>query len=221
MPDPVTPTVSPTVASTIGLKNIVLAELTADTESSLTYGTLQLVSGAIEVTVTPGTTDPDVQYADDGEFDVLYPDPEIAVKVKLADLPLSIQEKISGAAIDANGVLIRNANDSAPYYAIGFKAEKTNHKYRAVWLYKCRAKPITETYQTKEGATITRQTGEVEFVAIKRTKDSNYQAIATRARTDLRPKILPHSSRASIRPSGRLEPPNQIQARMISGPVFL
>ena len=41
-----------------------------------------------------------------------------------------------------------------------------------------RAKPVTESYATKEGTTITRQTGEVEWTAIKRTSDGRYQAIA-------------------------------------------
>ena len=79
MPD-TTPTASPTVSSTIGLKNVVIAPLTTDTESAHTYGALQLLAGAIEATVTPNNTDPDVQYADDNEFDVLYPDPELAFK---------------------------------------------------------------------------------------------------------------------------------------------
>ena len=60
-----TPTASPTVSSTIGLKNMVIAPLTADTEETLTYGDLQLVAGAIEATITPGNADPDIQYADD------------------------------------------------------------------------------------------------------------------------------------------------------------
>ena len=47
-----------------------------------------------------------------------------------------------------------------------------------MWLYKCRAKPVTETYSTKEGDKVTRQTGEVEFTAIKRTHDGRYQAVA-------------------------------------------
>lgn len=50
--------------------------------------------------------------------------------------------------------------------------------YRYVWLYKVRAKPVTETYATKEGTSITRQTGEVEWTAIKRTSDGRYQAVA-------------------------------------------
>ena len=41
-----------------------------------------------------------------------------------------------------------------------------------------RAKPLTENYATKEGTTITRQTGDVEWTAIKRTHDKRYQAVA-------------------------------------------
>ena len=47
-----------------------------------------------------------------------------------------------------------------------------------MWLFKVRAKPVTETYATKEGSTVTRQTGEVEWVAIKRTHDGLYQVVA-------------------------------------------
>ena len=178
MPDPVTPTASPTVASTIGLQNFVIAPLTKDDSTGVTYGTLQAVAGAIQATVEPQNNDPNVQYADDVEFDVLYPDPEINFKTQLADLPLSIQEMILGNTLDQNGVLVRKASDTPPYFAVGFKSEKTNGKFRFVWLYKCRAKPISETYATKEGTTITRQTGEVEWTAIKRTYDGAYQAVA-------------------------------------------
>ena len=41
-----TPTASPAVSSTVGLKNVVLAPLTVDTEETITYGTLQAVAGA-------------------------------------------------------------------------------------------------------------------------------------------------------------------------------
>ena len=66
------PAASPTVSSTVGLKNMVIAELVTDTEETLTYGDLQLVAGAIEASIEPQNADPDVQYADDIEFDVLY-----------------------------------------------------------------------------------------------------------------------------------------------------
>ena len=103
---------------------------------------------------------------------------QLSFTTRLANLPLVIQEMIFGNQIDDNGVLIRSANDKPGYFAVGFMSEKANGKYRFVWLYKVRAKPVTESYATKEGTTITRQTGEVEWTAIKRTSDGRYQAIA-------------------------------------------
>lgn len=171
-------TASPSVSSTIGLKNVVIAPLTADTETELTYGTVQAVTGAIEASVTPDNTDPNIMYADDIEFDTLYADPEITFKLKMADIPLTIQEMLFANTMDDNGVLLRTAQDKPPYFAVGFKSEKSNGKFRYVWLYKVRAKPLTENFATKEGDTITRQNPEVEFTAIKRTHDGRYQAVA-------------------------------------------
>lgn len=175
---PNTPAAAPTVSSTVGLKNMVIAPVKEDTETSTTYGDLQRVAGAIEATITPENNDPDIQYFDDVEGDVLYPDPELTFKTKLADLPLIVQEMIFSNKIDDNGVLIRTANDKPGYFAVGFMSEKANGTYRYVWLFKVRAKPVTETYATKEGTSITRQTGEVEWTAIKRTSDGRYQAVA-------------------------------------------
>lgn len=178
MPTTTTPTASPAVSSVIGLKNVVIAPLTADTDSAHTYGTLQLVAGAIEATVSPENADPDIQYADDIEFDTLYADPEVSFKLKMADIPLTVQEMLFANKIDDNGVLVRTAQDKPPYFAVGFKSEKSNGTYRYVWLYKVRAKPVSETFATKEGNKVTRQTPEVEFTAIKRTHDGRYQAVA-------------------------------------------
>ena len=175
---PNTPAAAPAVSSTVGLKNMVIAPVTADTETATTYGDLKRVAGAIEATITPENNDPDIQFFDDVEGDVLYPDPELTFKTKLADLPLIVQEMIFSNKIDDNGVLIRTANDKPGYFAVGFMSEKANGTYRYVWLFKVRAKPVTETYATKEGTSITRQTGEVEWTAIKRTSDGRYQAVA-------------------------------------------
>ena len=175
---PNTPAAAPAVSSTVGLKNMVIAPVTADTETATTYGDLQRVAGAIEATITPENNDPDIQFFDDVEGDVLYPDPELTFKTKLADLPLIVQEMIFSNKIDDNGVLIRTANDKPGYFAVGFMSEKANGTYRYVWLFKVRAKPVTETYATKEGTSINRQTGEVEWTAIKRTSDGRYQAVA-------------------------------------------
>ncbi len=60
-----TPAPAPAVASTVGLKNMVLAPLLTDTEAGTTYGELQKVAGAIEATITPQNADPDIQYFDE------------------------------------------------------------------------------------------------------------------------------------------------------------
>lgn len=173
-----TPAASPKVASTIGMKNVVIAPLTKDDDSGATYGELQLMAGAIEASITPENADPDIQYADDVEFDTVNPDPELTFKTKMADVPLSVQEMIFSNTLDDNGVLVRTANDKPNYFAVGFKSEKADHTYRYVWLLKVRAKPLTENYATKEGRTINRQTPEVEWTAIKRTYDGHYQYVA-------------------------------------------
>lgn len=173
-----TPVASPKVASTIGMKNVVIAPLTKDDDSGATYGELQLMAGAIEASITPENADPDIQYADDVEFDTVNPDPELTFKTKMADVPLSVQEMIFSNTLDDNGVLVRTANDKPNYFAVGFKSEKADHTYRYVWLLKVRAKPLTENYATKEGSTINRQTPEVEWTAIKRTYDGHYQYVA-------------------------------------------
>ena len=178
MSDSNTPVAAPVAKSTIGVKDLRIAEITADTAGGTTYGTVQKVAGAIEVTISSSNADPDSQYADDVEFDVLNPDPELSVAVKLVDVPLKIQAQLRGHKLDSNGQLIKNAADEAPYFAVGFVSEKSNHKLRYVWLYKCRAKFIDESYATKQGPTITRQEPTVNFVAIKRTSDQSYQIIA-------------------------------------------
>ena len=169
---------SPKVATTLGLRNVVFAPLTEDTTEGTTYGDVQALAGAIEATISPENKDPDILYADDIEFDTLYADPKVKFTAKMADIPLVIQEMLFANTVDDNGVLIRTAQDSPPYFAVGFKSQKSNNTYRYVWLYKVRATPMKETYATKEGDSVTRQNGEIEFTAIKRTSDGRYQAIA-------------------------------------------
>ena len=181
-------TASPAVASTVGLKNVVIAPVVSDTDEGVNYGTLQDFAGAIDAQISPENAEPDVQYGDDTEFSVLYPDPEVKLTMEMADIPLLIQEMILNNVIDDNGVLIRAAGDTPGYFALGFKSEKADGTYRFVWLFKGRAAPMTEQYHTKEGTTLTRQTGKLEWTFIKRTFDKRYQAIADEGQNGFTPE---------------------------------
>ena len=57
-----------------------------------------------------------------------------------------------------------------------------------MWLFKGRAKPATEQYHTKEGKTLTRQTGKLEWSFLKRTNDGRYQAIADEGQNGFTPE---------------------------------
>ena len=182
------PTTAPRSSSIIGLKNLVIAPVLTDTDTETTYGALVAVTGAIEASVEPQNTDPDIQYADDTEYDTVYGDPEVTFNTTMVGIPLEVQKMIFANRMDDNGVLLRSAYDKPPYFAVGFKSEKADHTYRYVWLYKVRATPMTESYKTKEGTTVNRTTSEVKWTAIKRTSDSLYQAVADEGENGFTPE---------------------------------
>lgn len=164
------------VASTIGLRDVVFCLMTADTSEGTTYGEVESLVGAISVNISEQSSEPDVQYCDDGEFDALYPDPEFSGDLVLADLPPAQAAKILGAVVDSNGVLIRRGGDKPPYVAMGFKSRKANNVDRYVWLYKGRGTIQNEDYQTREGANVTRQNAKITMTFIKRVSDSAWKA---------------------------------------------
>ena len=169
-------------SSTVGLRDVVWCKVETDTapdgETPGVYETGEVLKlpGAIDVEFTNQNDDPDVQYFDDAEGDVLYPDPEIGLKLELADLPPDVVAEMVGATVDAKGVTVNRAGDKPPYIALGFKSQKSNGVDRFVWLYKGRATIPSETYHTKEGEDITRQSSKLEITFIKRNKDAAWRS---------------------------------------------
>ena len=163
-------------SSRIGLRDVKIAWLTDATDTPTVPAAYTLESTALEAIdaqISRGTADPDVQYADDIESDVLYPDPEITISLEVKEVPLALQKKLFGQdEKDGNGVYTYESGKTPPYFALGFKSAKRSGADRYVWYYKCRAKPMDETFHTKEGGTITRQQDKLEITAIKRTYDN-------------------------------------------------
>lgn len=168
-------------SSRIGLRDVKIAWLDDATDTATVPAAYTLENAtaleAIDAQISRGTTDPDVQYADDIESDVLYPDPEITISLEVKEVPLALQKLLFGqGAKDTNDVYKFESGTTPPYFALGFKSAKRNGTDRFVWYYKCRAKPMDETFHTKEGGTITRQQDKLEITAIKRTYD-NYVSV--------------------------------------------
>lgn len=169
-------------ASKVGLRDVVWCPVTEDTAPDgetagvYTTGEVKKLAGAIDAEMSNQNDEPDVQYFDDAEGDVLYPDPEITLTLEMADVDPATAAELVGATVDNNGVTVNKAGDKAPYIAIGFKSVKSNGVDRYVWLYKGRCTIPSESYHTKEGEDITRQTEKLEITCIKRNKDANWRA---------------------------------------------
>jgi len=168
-------------SSKIGLRDIKFAWLNTGTDTVAVPAAYTMESTSvlesIKVSISRKGGDPDPQYAEDIESDVLYPDPEIDITLESKEIPLALQQKMFAQAVkDANGVYSFESGKTPVYFALGFKAAKRDGTDRWVWQYKCRATPLDQTYHTKEGTKVTRQTDSLKITSIKRTYDKYVSA---------------------------------------------
>jgi phi13 family phage major tail protein len=76
---------------------------------------------------------------------------------------------LTGATADSNGVLISASEDGGDPVAIGFRAKKSNGKYRYVWLYRVKFATPSTSLATK-GDSITFSTPTIEGTVMRRNK---------------------------------------------------
>ena len=85
------------------------------------------------------------------------------------DIGVSAAEALTGATVDANGVLISaSENDAAPV-AVGFRARKANGTYRYFWLYRVKF-AVPGTNLATKGDSITFSTPTIEGTILRRNK---------------------------------------------------
>ena len=85
------------------------------------------------------------------------------------DIGVAAAEALTGAKIDANGVLISaSENDGAPV-AVGFRARKANGTYRYFWLYRVKF-AVPSTNLTTKGDSIEFSTPTIEGTVTRRNK---------------------------------------------------
>lgn len=168
----------------VGLDSIYYAIMTDETDEI--YDTPNRLAGAISATITP-TTNSETLYADDQADEVANSLGDITVELNVKDLPPAILADLIGSKVDANGVLLENKNDYAPYIALGFRSRKSNGKFRYYWLYKGKFQPTEEEFQTKED-TPSFQTPTITGTFLPRAKDGQW-----RARVDSDDPMVPAS----------------------------
>lgn len=181
-----TSSIVPYAYGTIGMKDMVIAPLIKDEPMSeggeYSYGSIEKLYGSIDATISIGRSYDAVTQAFDDRvesFTAFTPPPDITFRTKLAGLPHDIQWWIFGNEYrEETRILYRKYNDTPRYFAVGFRAElatKRTRMYRYVWLLKVQARVANESFGTRAGNDITRQTPEVEWRVLPRQCDGQYQ----------------------------------------------
>ena len=158
----------------IGLRDVHYAILEQDdVDGGVEYKSPEQVVGAVTASINPNA-DTETLFADDGPMEVASTLGEVELELEVADLPLDIQAKLLGHTFnEETGELIRKAEDTPPWVAMGFKALKSNGNYRFVWLLKGKFMVPEEEYETR-GDSVEFQTPTITGAFTRRDYDGRY-----------------------------------------------
>lgn len=154
--------------ATIGLDKLYYAKITEDDEGNESYATPVQLAKAMTADLSVELAEATL-YADDGAA-------EIVKEFKSGTLSLGVDEiggaaasDLTGATIDNNGVVISAAEDNSTPVAVGFRAKKSNGKYKYFWLYRVKF-GIPATALATKGDSITFSTPTIEGTILRRNK---------------------------------------------------
>jgi phi13 family phage major tail protein len=154
--------------ATIGLDKLYYAKITEDTNGDETYDTPVSLAKALQADLSVELTEATL-YADDSAAEVIKEFKQGTLSLGIADIGVTAAEDLTGAHIDDNGVVISGGEDSGKPVAIGFRAQKSNGKYRYFWLYRVIFGVPATNLQTK-GDSITFSTPTIEGTVMRRNK---------------------------------------------------
>lgn len=160
----------------LGLESLVTAELTADTSTALTYGTVSAVEGLVDVQLDDGSSDSEAKYADNREKFRLFKQAKLKLTIELLAAAQSTLAAFYGHTV-SSGVLVKDDADEPPYRAFGFKADDGQGYQDGIWILKCIPVKRTNsmTYHTKDGDNTAVQTVKVEFECMPTINNGEYQ----------------------------------------------
>ena len=154
--------------ATIGLDKLYYAKSTEDENGNETYGTPSQLAKAISADLSVELSEATL-YADDGQAEIVREFKSGTITLSVDEIGHDIVADLVGAEIDSNGVLISGDNDSAKPVAIGFRARKSNGKYKYYWLYRVLF-TIPATNLATKGDSITFSTPTIEGTILRRNK---------------------------------------------------
>lgn len=154
--------------ATIGLDKLFYAPITEDENGEEAYGTPVMLAKAMTAELSVELNEATL-YADDGAAEIVKEFKSGTLSLGVDDIGVTSAEALTGAKVDANGVLISAGENDATPVAVGFRAKKSNGTYRYFWLYKVKF-GVPGTNLATKGDSITFSTPTIEGTILRRNK---------------------------------------------------
>ena len=154
--------------ATIGLDKLYYAKITEDEAGEETYETPVPLAKAMTAELSVELAEATL-YADDGAAEVVKEFQSGTLTLGIDDIGVTVAQDLTGAKIDDNQVLISASEDGGAPVAIGFRAKKSNGKYKYYWLYRVKF-GIPATNLATKGDSITFSTPTIEGTILRRNK---------------------------------------------------
>ena len=154
--------------ATIGLDSLYYSKITESASGDETYGTPVKLAKAIEAEVSIELNEA-ILYADDGTDTVIKEFKSGTITLGINEIGPQAARDLTGAAVDANGVIVSAGEDEPAPVAIGFRAKTAKGKYRYFWLYRVLFGIPGTSLKTK-GDSIEFQTPSIEGTISRRNK---------------------------------------------------
>ena len=154
--------------ATIGLDKLFYAKITEDNEGIESYGTPSQLAKAMTADLSVELAEATL-YADDGASEIVKEFKSGTLSLGVDDIGPTVASDLTGATIDKNGVVISAGEDGGEPVAIGFRAKKSNGKYKYFWLYKVKF-GIPATALATKGDSITFNSPTIEGTILRRNK---------------------------------------------------
>ena len=154
--------------ATIGLDKLYYAKITEDENGNETYATPVQLAKAMNADLPVELAEATL-YADDGAAEIVKEFKNGTLSLGVDDVGASVASDLTGATIDANGVVVSTSEDGGDPVAVGFRAKKSNGKYKYYWLYRVKF-GIPATNLATKGDSITFSTPTIEGTILRRNK---------------------------------------------------
>lgn len=154
--------------ATIGLDSLFYSKITEDSNGIESYGIPKVLAKAMTAELSVELIEA-ILYADDGASEVVKEFGSGALTLGIDDIGSTVAQDLTGCKIDSNNVVVSRSEDGGSPVAVGFRAKKSNGKYRYFWLYRVIFSIPTTSLATK-GDSITFSSPTIEGTVFRRNK---------------------------------------------------